>query len=107
MAKPPFTITEKIINLVGQIAKAISELPIGKITEKITEKLSKTELEFLQNIIGFLENNEEIDNYRAQLLTNKSAISVKKYFAKMVELGILTAIGTTKARKYKLSTPQF
>jgi Fic family protein len=103
--------TEFIEFMLEAIAKSLSELPAGKIigkftekiTEKITEKLSKTELEFLQGIIGFLENNGEIDNYRAQLLTNKSAVSAKKYFAKLVEAGILTAIGTTKARKYILN----
>ena len=98
--------TEFIEFMLSAITKALSELPVSKITdiipEKITDKLSKTELEFLKGIIGFLENNGEIDNYRAQLLTNKSAVSVKKYFAKLVEVGALTAHGATKARKYKL-----
>ncbi|MDR2268750.1 MAG: Fic family protein [Rickettsiales bacterium] len=99
--------TEFIEFMLESVAGAISELPVGKITDiipgKITDKLSKTELEFLRGIIGFLENNGEIDNYRAQLLTNKSAVSVKKYFAMLVAAGILVAHGATKARKYKLA----
>jgi Fic family protein len=99
--------SEFIEFMLSVITKSLSELPNIKITEKlnreITDKLSKTELEFLQSIIGFLENNTEIDNYRAQLLTNKSDISVKKYFAKLVEIGVLEARGITKARKYKLN----
>ncbi|MDR1361426.1 MAG: Fic family protein, partial [Rickettsiales bacterium] len=99
--------TEFIEFMLGAIAAALKELPTKKITDiipdKITDKLGKAELEFLQNIIGFLENNGTIDNYRAQLLTNKSAESIKKYFAALVSAGILTATGQNKGRKYKLS----
>jgi len=99
--------TEFIEFMLEAIMEALSELPINKITDIIpdiiTDKLSKAELEFLRSIIGFLENNLEIDNYRAQLLTNKSAESVKKYFAVLAEVGILTTVGTNKGRKYKLA----
>jgi len=44
-----------------------------------------------------------ITNYRTQLLTNKSDISVKKYFAKFVELGLLEVEGKNKGRKYKIN----
>ena len=106
--------TEFIEFMLEAIFTALSELPVNKITDifpdkitdnipdKITDILSKTEKEFLRSIIGFLENNGEIDNYRAQALTNKSAESVKKYFAALIKAGILTASGTNKGRKYKL-----
>ena len=98
--------TDFIRLMLETIAAALSELPVSKITDiipdKITDKLSKTELEFLRGIIGFLENNGEIDNYRAQLLTNKSAESVKKYFTALSKAGVLTAAGTNKGRKYTL-----
>ena len=98
--------TEFIEFMLNAIAKTLDELPIGKITDIIpdiiTDKLSKGELEFLKEIIGFIKNNGGIDNYRAQLLTNKSAASVKKYFAALVAVGVLTAHGANKARKYKL-----
>ena len=99
--------TEFIEFMLKAITAALSELPINKIpdiiTDKFTDNLSKTELEFLRSIIGFLENNGEIDNYRAQLLTNKSADSVKKYFTALKKAGILAAVGTNKGRKYKLN----
>jgi Fic family protein len=99
--------TEFIEFMLDIILKTLKELPVRKITDifpdKITDKLSKTELEFLQNIIGYLENNGTIDNYRAQLLTNKSAESVKKHFAILVKLEILIAEGTNKGRKYRLN----
>ncbi|MDR1827208.1 MAG: Fic family protein [Methylobacteriaceae bacterium] len=99
--------SEFIEFMLDAVSSALSQLPTRKITDiitdKNTDKLSKTELEFLQGIIGFLENNGEINNFRAQLLTNKSADSVKKYFARLVEAGILTAHGANKARKYRLN----
>jgi len=74
-------------------------------TDINTDKLSKTELEFLEQIAGYLDKNGEISNYRAQLLTNKSDISVKKYLAKFVELGLLEVEGKNKGRKYKINNP--
>ncbi|MCL2014608.1 MAG: Fic family protein [Oscillospiraceae bacterium] len=98
--------TEFIEFMLDIILQTLNELPINKITDIfpdiITDKLKKTELEFLKSIVGFIQNNGSIDNHRAQLLTNKSAESVKKYFATLTEVGILEATGTNKGRKYKL-----
>ena len=100
--------TEFIEFMLDSIIKALDELPINKITDiipdKITDKLSKSELEFLKSILGFIENNGIIDNYRAQLLTNKSAESIKKYFATLIKFDVLIAVGKNKGRKYKLNT---
>ena len=89
------------------ILQALEELPTRKITDIFTDiftdKLSKTELEFLEQIAGYLDQNHEITNYRAQLLTNKSDVSVKKYLAKYVELGLLEVDGKNKGRKYKIT----
>jgi len=93
--------------MLNAILQALEELPIRKITDIFTDiftdKLSKTELEFLEQIAGYLDRNGEITNYRAQLLTNKSDISVKKYFAKFVEIGLLQVEGKNKGRKYRIS----
>ncbi|GHT00477.1 huntington interacting protein HYPE [Bacteroidia bacterium] len=90
--------------MLNAILQALEELPNRKITDIFTDintdKLSKTELEFLEQIAGYLDKNGEITNYRAQLLTNKSDVSVKKYFAKFVEIGILKVEGKNKGRKY-------
>ena len=89
------------------ILQTLEELPIRKITDIFTDiftdKLSKTELEFLEQIAGYLDKNGEITNYRAQLLTNKSDISVKKYLAKFVDIGLLQIEGKNKGRKYKIN----
>ncbi|MDR0981665.1 MAG: Fic family protein [Culturomica sp.] len=90
--------------MLSTILQALEELPTRKITDIFTDintdKLTKAELEFLEQIAGYIDKNGEITNYRAQLLTNKSDVSVKKYFAKFVELGILKIEGKNKGRKY-------
>jgi Fic family protein len=93
--------------MLNAILQALEELPNKKITDiftdKITDKLSKAELEFLEQIAGYLDKNGEITNYRAQLLTNKSDVSVKKNLAKFVEIGLLQVEGKNKGRKYKIN----
>ena len=93
--------------MLNAILQALEELPARKITDIFTDiftdKLSKAELEFLEQIAGYLDKNGEITNYRAQLLTNKSDVSVKKYFAKFVELELLKVEGKNKGRKYKIN----
>jgi Fic family protein len=92
--------------MLNAILQALEELPNKKITDIFTDIntdiLSKTELEFLEQIAGYFDKNGEITNYRAQLLTNKSDVSVKKYFAKFVEIGLLQVEGKNKGRKYIL-----
>jgi Fic family protein len=98
--------TEFMEFMLESIMKAVKELPVRRLTDivpdKLTDKLTKAELEFLLGIIGFIENNGSIDSHRARLLTNKSAESTKKYFVALTEAGILAAAGANKGRKYKL-----
>lgn len=93
--------------MLNAILQTLEELPIQKITDIFTDintdKLSKTELEFLEQIAAYLDKNGEITNYRAQLLTNKSDISVKKYLATFVALELLEVEGKNKGRKYKIN----
>ncbi len=88
------------------ILEALEELPINKITDILTDistdMLTRTELEFLENISSFLVSNKEITNYKAQLLTGKSESSVRKYLLRLVELEILEAIGENKGRRYRI-----
>jgi Fic family protein len=86
------------------IYQSLSELPVHKVTDIFpdidTDMFSKTELEFLESIVGYLEKSGEITNYRAQVLTNLSSESVKKYLAKFVNAGLFQAVGEKKGRKY-------
>ncbi|MDR0970884.1 MAG: Fic family protein [Bacteroidales bacterium] len=93
--------------MLNAILQTLEELPIRKITDIFTDintdKLTKAELEFLEQIAGYLDKNGEITNYRAQLITNKSDVSVKKYLTKLVEVGILKIEGKNKGRKYLIN----
>jgi len=73
------------------------------IPDIFTDKLSISEREFLVAIFSYLCEHGEINNYRAQTLTGKSADSVKKYFAKLVQIGLLQAVGKNKARVYRFA----
>ncbi|MDR1015450.1 MAG: Fic family protein [Coriobacteriales bacterium] len=79
----------------------------GALTDKIpdifTDKLTKGEKEFLSAIYLYLCEHGEINNYRAQTLTGKSADSAKKYLAKLVSAGLLQAVGNNKARVYRFA----
>ena len=92
--------------MLNAVLQALDELPARRITDIFTDIntdiLSKNELEFLKQIAGHLDRYGEITNYRAQFLTNKSDVSVKKYLARFVEIGILTVEGRNKGRKYML-----
>jgi len=99
--------TDFIEFMLGAIDASLKELPSRKISDivsdKISDKLSRAELNFLTAIMGYLENNGEIDNYRAQLLTNKAPQTINGLFAALVSAGVLTAIGRNKGRKYRLN----
>ncbi len=99
--------TEFIEFMLDIILKTLNELPSQKITDiipdKITDKLKKSDFEFLNDILGYLQNNKTIDNYKARLLTNKSTESVKKHFAALVDVGILCPEGQNKGRKYRFN----
>lgn len=90
--------------MLDAVYQALRELPVRKVTdifpEISTDILTKTEQAFLEQIAGYLDRNGEITNYRAQVLTNRSAESIKKYLARFVELGILQAVGENKGRRY-------
>jgi Fic family protein len=73
------------------------------IPDSYTDKLSKSEMEFLSAIFFYLCEHGEINNYRAQTLTGKSAESVKKHFARLVSIGLLQPIGKNKARVYRFA----
>jgi predicted HTH transcriptional regulator len=57
----------------------------------------------LEQIAGYIDMHGEIANYSARLLTGKSDVSVKKYLARLAELGILKVEGKNKGRKYVIN----
>lgn len=69
-------------------------------TDKMTDKKSKTEY---KRIIEFLDRNEFITNMIARELLELTDITAKRLLKKMVEDGILVAVGEKKSRKYIMS----
>jgi Fic family protein len=96
---------EKIIDKADNIPDKAGILGVftDKIPDIFTDKLTKGEKEFLFAIYLYLAEHGEINNYRARTLTGKSADSVKKYFAKLVSIGFLQAVGNNKARIYRFA----
>ena len=90
------------------ILETIDNLPQKKITDIFNDKIidilsSKEERLFLEAIVPYLQKSEEISNFKAQILTNKSAESIKRFFRKFTEAGLLIAVGENKGRVYKLN----
>jgi len=70
------------------------------LTDKMTDEKLKTEY---KRIIEFLDRNEFITNMIARGLLELTDITAKRLLKKMVEDGILVAVGEKKSRKYILS----
>ena len=90
------------------ILETLDNLPQNRIidifNDKITDILSSKEEElFLEAIIPYLQKNKEISNFKVQFLTNKSAESIKRFFRKFTNAGLLIAVGEKKGRVYKLN----
>jgi Fic family protein len=93
-----------ILNVIKDTIDSITTKKIiDIIIDIIIDKLSKTEKEVLNLIGSHLINIGTIDNGKAQEITNKSPVSIRKYLAKFVELGILIPEGKNKGRKYRLN----
>ncbi len=90
--------------MLSAVHQALEALPVHTITDIFpdlhTDMLSKTELDFLEQISGYVDKYGEITNYRAQVLTNRSADSIKKLLARLTELEVFAAVGENKGRKY-------
>lgn len=73
-------------------------------SDKIAIKqLSKPQTEFYHLIRDYLQKNESVTSAEAQILSGKSAATVRNYFAKLVSKNLLVAQGENKARKYFLA----
>lgn len=94
---------EFMLNAILQASEELMRRKINNIfTDLNTDKLSKAEFEFLEQIAEYLAENGEINNRYAKWLTGKSDISFKQYLAKFVEIGLLQVEGKNKGKKYKI-----
>ncbi|MDR2799288.1 MAG: Fic family protein [Bifidobacteriaceae bacterium] len=90
------------------IAQTIEQLPLddylSEIPEKFSNRISKTQLEFLGEIIDYIKKYKYINNSKAKAISGRSTESVKKYLNALVLAKILMSRGDNKGRIYRLNT---
>ena len=89
-----------IVPLVGDKSDKVGDM--GDILGDMGDILTRSEQEFLQALLPHLLENEWVDNATAREVSSKSPTSVNRYMARLTELGILTASGENKGRRYQL-----
>ena len=68
---------------------------------KMTDKMTDKELQRLKILEVYFEENNYIDNSKAQKILNVSDSTARRFLNKLVKGGILEAIGERKGRKYR------
>lgn len=76
--------------------------PLKKMSDIVSDKLSKAENKAYQKICDYLARHSEITNKDIQQLLGKSPQTVRRYLSKFVNLNLLQAQGENKARVYFL-----
>lgn len=100
----PGTYVECVLRVIYDTLKSLPENRVVDLfSNSRVGELSQLDREFLEKISTALDNRGEVTNRQAQELTGLSGESVKKYFARLVEVGLLEARGEKKGRKYILS----
>ncbi len=95
--------TEDGVPLIVETEKEVDPVVIASIDrmmEILTCNLSESEKELYLPIVEYLKTHDTIKNADAVKLTGKSSQTVNRYFARLVELGVLIAEGDNKGRFY-------
>lgn len=87
--------------------KIIKETLDTYAVEKMSDKLTPQEQAAFQNIFPYLQTHRTISNKQAVALTGKSEATVRRYFRRFVEVGLLEAVGENKNRRYCLNEAGF
>ena len=74
---------------------------IDRMMEILSKSLSESEKELYLPIVEYLKTHETIKNADGVKLTGKSAPTVNRYFARLIELGVLIPEGENKGRRYR------
>ena len=74
---------------------------IDRMMEILVTELTEAEKELYLPIVEYLKTHDTIKNADAVKLTGKSAPTVNRYFARLVELSVLVAEGDKKGRIYR------
>lgn len=96
--------TEDGAPIVVEMEKAVEPeiiASIDRMMEILTSNLSESEKECYLPIADYLKTHSTIKNADGVELTGKSSSTVNRYFARLVELGVLVAEGDNKGRFYR------
>ena len=74
---------------------------VDRMMEILSKSLSESEKELYLPIVEYLKTHETIKNADGVKLTGKSAPTVNRYFARLIELDILIPEGENKGRIYR------
>ena len=74
---------------------------VDRMMEILSKSLSESEKELYLPIVEYLKTHETIKNADGVKLTGKSAPTVNRYFARLIELGVLIPEGENKGRRYR------
>ncbi|PID76336.1 MAG: hypothetical protein CSB24_07110 [Deltaproteobacteria bacterium] len=71
-----------------------------KKSDMVSDILSDKERLAYQRIADYLRRHPHITNRQAQNILKKSPATVRRYLKRLVDCGLLTALGKNKARVY-------
>lgn len=92
--------TDFIEFMLEAILTTLNDYSINKMSDKMSDKISDKEQLIFQRIKSYLSENAMITNQKAVQLLELSPATARRYLAKFVKLGLLTAQGENKNRIY-------
>ncbi|MEG9474965.1 Fic family protein [Mannheimia indoligenes] len=92
--------TDFIEFMLEAILTTLNAYSINKMSDKMSDKISDKEQLIFQRIKSYLSENAMITNQKAVQLLELSPATARRYLAKFVKLGLLTAQGENKNRIY-------
>ena len=127
--KPPFSITNTMLNQIVTISQTIGQLSVAYerqlhlrknhrlrsiqaslaiknnslILEQVSDKLSATELQVFRQIYVYLINRQAQAQAQAQELLDKSAATVRRYLSLFATKNLLVVVGENKSHFYRLN----
>jgi len=67
----------------------------------MSEYLTETEKKKMAEILDYLKDNDSVDNKKGRELTGKSAATIRRYFERLCDIGLIKPTGKTINTVYK------
>ena len=86
-----------------RVSRLNTKTSLKKMSEVLSEVLSKKDYEKVKAIIDFIDEYGEISPKEAENITKKSAATVRRYLKMLVDTERIVAEGSTNNAKYRIS----